>query len=305
MDTRNKLNLLELEKELCKHPTVTQKLDYLKKKQEGNPDTLHSLILELPSKHFPDKTNNVEFTYWFLIYNAEVCFKNHISNQQFKNKLKSGLKEQYLRKELKEIEAREKEAINSITTETSTNANLDHETIYNSDKGFFDYMASGKNKLSKAEVIETLRILDGNYYKKKPTTHSYRVIRSTEVLTYFRHILLKNHLQFLLSELKIKERLSLKEIAIIHAYKVGKSLTQKEAKTLAKEYGWASGHKLYQYVNYFISRTNRKGDEGTLVKNKNKQKIIEGILHFLNNEEKNSAMDDLAILANIIKTKYN
>ena len=306
--TKKQFNIKDIEIDLNRLKTITKKLDYLKsvdcknKKDKKYTKTLHSLVTKEFKRHFKENTNIPEFTNWFLKYNAEVCFKNYIGNSKFKNKLKSGLTYHYINNELAEIEAREKEAINRITAGTSTNLGLDHETVYNSNKGYLQHFVPDNKILSEVEVIETLRILDGNYYKTNPTSHSFTVIRSTEVLAYFRHNLLKSYLQNLLRDNKKKEKLSLKQIALIHAYKSGHPLTKDEAQTLAKKNGWKSGHKLYQETNLYLSRTKRKGDEGSLIKNQNKKKLIESIIPYLSNKEKSIAEDELAILDNIIKT---
>lgn len=100
-----------------------------------------------------------------------------------------------------------------------------------------------------------------------------------------------------------ENKLSMKQIALIYSYKENNITKGKESKDIAKNYGFCaknSGEKLYQTFNRYRKSTDRKGDEGSLMKNKNKKKLIESILPFLENSCYDKAIDEIKILDSFI-----
>lgn len=106
--------------------------------------------------------------------------------------------------------------------------------------------------------------------------------------------------------LQKKEKLSLPQIALIHIY-TGRQITRDNGKEIANQYGWTaknSGEKLYQKFNKYFKPTDRKGNEGTKLKNENKIKLIESVIELLPADKQNRAKDEVSILKNILETEY-
>jgi len=126
--------------------------------------------------YFKNASNNPEYTYWFLKYNANQVFEHTINSKDFKNKINSNLKNTFIQSELKEFEQNEKIAIDLLL-----NKKLD---IYNKHPNNYQYI----------KELALLRILDGNYYKEN-TTESISSWSAFEVQSYYKHILLKPYLK--------------------------------------------------------------------------------------------------------------
>jgi len=106
-----------------------------------------------------------------------------------------------------------------------------------------------------------------------------------------------------LDELSQPRKLSLAQIALIYAYN-NESITNDNKNVIAEKYGHKSGHKLYQHFNYYHYPTNRKGDEGSIQKNKNKIKLIESVIELILIDQKQRALDEVGILKRILKSEF-
>jgi|GEM_PF-3351610 len=201
-------------KELKKHKTISQRLDFLKiikqdyydeyekiKKTISEEDYFfflnnsktvwetifgnHSLITPIQIQepvhkyYFKNGLNIPEYTYWFLKYNSDYAFNWYINRKEFKSQVNSNLKETFINAELKQLNDFEERA-----KELLLNKELD---IYKPHRNNYNY-----NK----EVV-LLRVLDGNYYKEN-TTYTISGLGSDEVQAYYKHILLKPYLEDLL-----------------------------------------------------------------------------------------------------------
>jgi len=175
------------------------------------------------NKYFKNESNNPEFTYWFLKYNAEFYFKLIVTDdKRFQNKINSDIKETFIKAELKKIEDAENKA-----KELLLNKNLD---IYKSDSQYH-------------REINILRILDGNYYKEN--TYNAVGIPSREAEYYYIHKLLKPYLIKLLNEVNEKSNKSdtpKKEFEEYTWFKVGLKFATGEAHKLYDKYKSEKGH---------------------------------------------------------------
>lgn len=102
------------------------------------------------------------------------------------------------------------------------------------------------------------------------------------------------------------EQLSHSQIAIIYAYK-NETITKHNCDEVAVKHGYTaknSGEAIYQKFNRYYIATNRRGDEGSQRKNKNKIDRIESIIKLLPPALQDKAKDEVEILKNIQNTEY-
>jgi hypothetical protein len=92
-----------------------------------------------------------------------------------------------------------------------------------------------------------------------------------------------------------KPEITLREIALIYIYQ-NKIITRENAPPIAREYGFESGDKLYQYYTLYLPTSNRIKPEDSKVKTKNKIQWIEKIIDYLDNKFKESAIKELESL---------
>ena len=133
------------------------------------------------NEHFKDSTNEPEFTYWFLQYNAKQYFEITLKAKFFDEKLQSNLAEQFIKAELKRLfdfEAKAEQLLNESKFE-----------IYK------EYTYS-----EFAKEIEFLRI-KADYYKTHPLRNVH-TIGNTTVVLYAEHIYLKKYLENELARLQ-------------------------------------------------------------------------------------------------------
>lgn len=104
-----------------------------------------------------------------------------------------------------------------------------------------------------------------------------------------------------------KEKLSQKQIALIHAY-TGEVITDDNKNEIAKKHGWIavnSGHKIKQlFDKHYYRRVDRIGLENTLKKTKNKIELIESIIDLLPKDKQQQALDEVQSLENAKNTEY-
>lgn len=106
-----------------------------------------------------------------------------------------------------------------------------------------------------------------------------------------------------LDEPKTKSSLSLSQIALIHAYNED-YITRDNGNEIAEKYGHKSGEKLYQKFLEYHSSSERKGDTGSKIKNKNKIKLIKSVIIHLPNNLKDRARDEVLSLELIQEKGY-
>lgn len=99
------------------------------------------------------------------------------------------------------------------------------------------------------------------------------------------------------------ERLTMRQIALIHAYE-GNQITEANSNSIAEKHKHKSGHKLYQYYNYYQKPNNRRGapKDPTLKTVQNKIDLITSVLPFLTGNNIALANDEIRILNNILDT---
>ena len=211
------LDSKELINELLNHETITQKLDYLKtikhefydefeKVREGlngeeslfyskNENTFryhifgnYTLVTILKiqepvfEKYFKNGLNDPKFTFWFLKYRADQLFHRKINSKEYRNKFNSNLRTEFIKAELNVIEKDEQQAKDLLLK-----GEID---IYANYRGGDGHLWTFNENI---KHIEILRVLDGRYYKNT-TTHSINETGS-DVLAYFKHLLLKPYLE--------------------------------------------------------------------------------------------------------------
>jgi hypothetical protein len=98
-----------------------------------------------------------------------------------------------------------------------------------------------------------------------------------------------------------KPELSLKQIALIYAYR-NSDINDTNKNHIAKKYGYKSGDKLKQYFNYYRTpqKRIRVSQEMTNKKWKNKIELFESVLNHLLDKEKTQAEEEI----NILKAKF-
>lgn len=94
--------------------------------------SLKNLVRKFKDEHFAELNKNIEFSKWFLIYNAERLFQQHINDPEFKRRLNSDRRVEIIEDELKNLkdekdEAREYMRINQIRPKHDYNGN--HKTF--------------------------------------------------------------------------------------------------------------------------------------------------------------------------------
>jgi hypothetical protein len=103
------------------------------------------------------------------------------------------------------------------------------------------------------------------------------------------------------------KKLSIKQIALIHAYE-GNQITRKNAAAIAEQYGFNapnSGEGLFQDYNYYSITQNRKGKPHpcTSRKFKNKIELLESVTEHINDEAKQRALLEISILKKLFENE--
>jgi len=208
------VNIPKIDKEMEKHSTVSEKLNYWKKIYEDNfkqklknsdipwdhrpmienhllivyfnginglytPLYIPHIIFDI---HIRTNTNTAEYSFWFLKYHAEEYLPHIIEYKNLKEKLASALAAEHIKAELHKINQ----------TEQLANELLNNAVIDNHQK----YSVSPYEK-----EIELLRLLDGYYTRHVlPEVHT---IGNRTVEIYASQILLKNYLEKELSQIEV------------------------------------------------------------------------------------------------------
>ncbi|MFX0555806.1 hypothetical protein ACOCEA_03365 [Maribacter sp. CXY002] len=202
MSKKNSINIAKTKRELNNLNTVTQKLEHLRTKldnltEEDYSQNMFSLVEAMPKKHFPDKDRNVEFTFWFLEYKAKNKLKQYKLSKEYKDKYVHGKVEFNAKEEIEVIEDEENKARLMIK-----NHNINWTLKYKPSDNSLLYLLD-----KKVTYIETVRVLN-NYYAHHVSEHSYDT-GSPEVKAFYRHIILKEHLQKLAANGKFQNQLYL------------------------------------------------------------------------------------------------
>ena len=187
-----------LSQKLHKYNSVVGKLEFLKKIYESELkllnsevghnyyfDSVHTMVKKTQAEHFPN-TKDVEFTFWFLQYHAEIMYHDHIRTDDFKEDISDDERIHYIEGELMKI-AEDEEKARLLYRARKIDSRLPNRP----ERGYL-YQSNNKE-------VEIHRILK-SYYTKNPTEHPFTTIRSPEVEAYFRHKMLKPYLENLLSE---------------------------------------------------------------------------------------------------------
>lgn len=201
------MTLKQLDKELDKLNSISDKLDYLKNfhlkikrtktSHWGNkiiaPLSIYELAKKMRKEHFPELDKNVEFSFWFLKYNAEVYLNNNLLNSEYQRKIKSNRKEEFIKNEFKKLNdevsrANQMELASEISSSVRYRGSIDRNSSSNSKLYLFD---------KKYYYIEVLRMQEGNYYMHHITEHPFTTPKSPEVRVYAYHVLYKKCLQSL------------------------------------------------------------------------------------------------------------
>ena len=148
---------------------------------------IYKLVDKFKQKHFPN-TNDPEFTFWFLNYNAQHYFKTHILTGNLVRRLNSTVGKDEATIEFKKIEKAEKLAHTLVIDN-----DIDTDSKYKDQKGYLYLMNPKDLPQPEYQTKEIRRVLNG-YYESNPTEHSYTVIKSPEVKVYAKHVIFKNYL---------------------------------------------------------------------------------------------------------------
>jgi len=95
------------------------------------------------------------------------------------------------------------------------------------------------------------------------------------------------------------KNLSLREIALLYIY-CDEDITKRSCDSIAKKFGWSSGHSLYQKYNEYSLRQNRIGDFGSEEKLTNQIKRFEKIEPLIPESHKKRFLDEF----NTLKSRY-
>lgn len=173
-------NVLEILKE--KTSTI-DKLDYLKnnplKFSSQPPITSLQIPKSIYNHFFTNAEKDIQFNYWFLKYNAQIYFETILYNDDFKKKLNSELKRNYVDTELTQLNKEEDKA-KSLLAENK-----------------IDPYAEFPNP-EYINEIELLRILDSKFYKEN-VLYNVHTIGNKAVKMYAKHKIFK---PFLINKIK-------------------------------------------------------------------------------------------------------
>lgn len=98
---------------------------------------------------------------------------------------------------------------------------------------------------------------------------------------------------------EIDKNLSLREIALLYIY-CDEDITKRSCDSIAKKFGWSSGHSLYQKYNEYSLRQNRIGDFGSEEKLKHQIQRFEKIEPLIPEHHKKRFLDEF----NTLKSRY-
>ncbi|MGQ7869956.1 hypothetical protein [Sunxiuqinia sp. sy24] len=144
----------------------------------------------------------------------------------------------------------------------------------------------------------TLTYLEKQLYKLFMETycHFYEELNKSLRQYYSDLIALKS-----IPEAMTSPELSLKQIALIYAYK-NKAITIENANSIAGMHGFKaenSGKKLRQAYNLLRRPSERTGDAGSKLKNRNKIKLLESVKPHLSPNEREQVDHELVFLKNL------
>lgn len=157
------------------------------------------------------------------------------------------------------------------------------------------YFGKTREKIIKS-YIELIEIILNQEFPTESEQNAVESVRAelTEQLEYWEQQLKQNNF----INKRNNSELSISQIALKFVY-LGKQITRENCKTIAQEYGYKSGEKLYQRFTYFSSPANRRGAESTPKKHQNKIDLIESVIKFLPEDKKQQAIEDVSKLKEI------
>lgn len=101
-----------------------------------------------------------------------------------------------------------------------------------------------------------------------------------------------------------EEKLSLKQIALIHAY-TKSNITDHNKNDIAKKNGWNSGHKLKQLFDKHYYRTvDRIGTEDTKKKTENKIELFESVIDLIPKDNQKQVLSEIKSLKDAMSKEY-
>lgn len=324
--------IIGIYKELNKLGTITDKLYCLAKyhftvigtfRAQNNVIILdklsiHRLVRKFETKHFPDTKNNVEFTFWFLKFNAQEFFETIILNERLKRRLNSNNGKDEVDIELEKIKRAE-----GLARKLVIDNEIDTDLKYKDEKGYLYLIKPLDLPQPEYQTKEIRRVLN-DYYESNPTEHSFTTIHSPEVRAYAYHVLFKNHLLEIINnsnkpinknnckninvlklekenKKKASNELSMMQVALIYSYN-GNHINYENMSKVASEYGYTSstsGNRLMQLYNRVHSTTDRKGSQGSIRKDQNRINDIKKILpHLKSSSIKEKAEKEIQSLKN-------
>lgn len=141
---------------------------------------------------------------------------------------------------------------------------------------------------------------DFEYWAKRNTGYAWPL----DVLNYLNNYNTNPDKAGLTAE-EAKNKLSLRQVALIHAYEE-KPITKANASEIAESYNHQSGQKLYQYYCEYCKASNRKAKPTADTKRtlKNKIELFESVVIHLSDSKKKRAVDEINILKTSFECEY-
>lgn len=169
------------------------------------------------------------------------------------------------------------------------------------DEQFKDYIEAeiknAKNAMQQTILLERQHKDDKN--------DPYRVNRSKRYIWNKERIKALNNITLTKLDEENTPKFTMNEIALKFVYE-GKTITRDNGNTIAQQYGYNSGEKLFQRFTFYSSTANRKGKPINCTQKKllNKIELFEKVIETLSDEHKKRAIDEVNILNQIMSSEY-
>ncbi|MCK8521933.1 hypothetical protein M0D21_10165 [Aquimarina sp. D1M17] len=209
-------------------------------------------------EYFKTVQDTAEYRYWFLRYMAEKRFDKYLNSKIYKDSIELNFTENLQNEFVKIIDVEEK-AFRLLREEK-----IDFYNNTKNEKGFL-WASNDKEFVDshnyEGNSVEVLRVLK-NYYKKYPTASLYDWA-SKEVDAYYRHVLLKPHLESILDKEVKGSSVPIRTLALI-AYvqqeikEIKRLVHQKDVIAYGKSLGVSGNH----FKNVFVKINSSNGTSG-------------------------------------------